>query len=444
MVLAILRVRQAACNMYRDYNIAWEVTESCNHNCFYCYNFWRNDLDMSCDLVGSHVDYEKMTDKLISLRPLSVAITGGEPLLVFPRIQESLARIVNNGIFVRLLTNGSLVTEEIALFLAQHRIQVMMSFPTADSEQFASITKRDNYRDALIGLDLLKKHHVDVLINVVVSAVNLNNMEATADFLIDRYGFQTLYFSRATKPYNASAELQEKLLDNNEIQTFFDTCLRIKKRHKIDVRTCGGYAYCAIRNKKALSIFAKGCGGGRSSFVVSNDGSLRVCGKDSQVFGNIFASDVDQIMDRAGFWTDETAIPEACARCQYRKQCRGGCHMSSSEKTPQYNSLDFNADPIRGSVKISHNKRYMFLNPFRKYVINRDATYCKTDNGNRFSNKFSFVYLSDELTDILRSGARISLFTVVSRSGCSLNESKRLFSEMINKKIITEISGCLR
>lgn len=438
-ILVTLRAHQVVCNMRRDYNIAWEVTENCNHNCFYCYNFWRGNTVISDGFVGFNADYKRVTDKLIDLHPLSVALTGGEPLLVFKKIKESITRFTENGIFVRVLTNGSLVTDEIASFLAQHHIQVMVSFPTSDSDQFLSIIQRNHYKDVLLGLDLLKKHNVDVLINIVISTVNLNNMEATADFLIGRYGFRTLYFSRATKPQNASVELQERLLDNAELQKFFNACLIIKKRYKIDVRTCGGYAYCAIRNKKAFSIFAKGCGGGRNSFVVSNDGSLRICGKDSKIFGNIFETDVDKIMDRAGFWIDETAIPKECDQCQYRQQCRGGCHMSSLEKHPKYNSLDCNADPSRGSIRIPRRKHFNFLNPLKKYVLNKTSNYCKTNNGNRFSNTFSFVYLSDELTNILISGSRISLFTVVRRSGCSFKKSKQLFSEMINKRIIMEI-----
>lgn len=425
--------------MSTDYNVAWEVTENCNHNCFYCYNFWRDNSFICDSSECRNADYKRITEKLIGLHPLSVVLTGGEPLLVFDKIKESITRFTENGIFVRVMTNGSLVTEEIASFLSKYSIQVMVSFPTSDAEQFLSITKRSNYKNVLRGLDLLKKYNVDVLINVVISTVNLNNMEETADFLVDRYGYRTLYFSRATKPKNASAELQEQLLNNTEIQKFFNVCLKIKNRHKIDVRTCGGYAYCSIRNKKAFSIFAKGCGGGRSSFVISNDGSLRVCGKDSQVFGNIFETDVDQIMDKVGFWIDETAIPKECVRCQYRQQCRGGCHLSSTENPPQYNSLDFNADPVRGPIRISQRKPYTFLNPLRKYVLNKSTNYCKTENGNRFSNAFSFVYLTNELTDLLKRGEKISLFTVVHSTDLSFKESKQLFLEMVSKKIITEI-----
>lgn len=73
-------------------------------------------------------------------------------------------------------------------------------------------------------------------------------------------------------------------------------------------------------------------------------------------------------------------------------------------------------------------------------MLNETANYCKTENGNRFSNAFSFVYLSDEMTKLIKGGVKISLFTVIHKSGLSFNESKRLFLLMLNRKIITEIN----
>lgn len=425
--------------MSRDYNISWEVTGNCNHNCFYCYNFWRHDGLVYDEFENmQRADYDKLTDKLISMRPVSVAIAGGEPLIVFDKIRNSIVRLTEKGIFVRLLTNGSLVTDEIAQLLSKHRVQVMLSFPSSDEKEFFSITKRNNLKDVLAGLDALKKYNADVVVNVVVSTVNLKSMEATADFLIRKYGYNVLYFSRATRPLNASPDLQKDLLSNEELQDFFDVCLKIKEKYKIEIRSCGGYAFCSVKNKNAFPVFAKGCGGGQSSFVVSNDGSLRVCSKDSQVFGNIFEDDVDEIMERATFWTDDRALPEECKGCRYKKQCRGGCHMSSGEISPRYNSIDFNADPSFVEKFRKKRKRRTVINPVQRYVLNDRTNYCKTDNGNRFSNHFFWVYLSDELTDALKKGKGVSLFTVVSKSGCSFKKSKSLFFEMLKNKIITE------
>lgn len=423
--------------MKNDYNIAWEVTEACNQACFYCYNFWRGS-SIPITANGSCLDHQKVADKLIEMQPISVALTGGEPLLVFNEIKHCITRFVEEGIFVRLLTNGSLINDEIASFLAQNHIQTMVSFPSFDVEQFESITSTNHCSDVVRGLDLLNKHNCDTMVNVVVSTKNLSNMNAIAEFLIQRYGYKTLYFSRATRPHNASKELCSQLLSNAQLQVFFNNCLEIQKQHQVEIRTCGGYAYCAIENKDALSLFAKGCGGGRSSFVISNNGDLRVCGKDSQVFGNIFSECADQIMARASFWTEDVSIPEACAQCRHKHSCRGGCHMSAHEDTPKFNSLDYNAVPSCAPNGVTFRSKHISISFFQQYALSKAVNFAKTENGNRFSFMFLCVYLPDRLASVLLRGERISLPRMALLTGYSLRHSKQLLQEMIEKRIITE------
>lgn len=422
--------------MYKDYNIAWEVTENCNHNCFYCYNYWRGDSPAQ-PCLEKELDYSAITEKIISLTPLSVALTGGEPLLVFDKIKDSIRSFSKNGIFIRLLTNGSLITDEMASFFAQYQVQLMVSFPSSNQDIYTAITKKSDYCDVVRGLDILKEYGNDVLINIVVNSVNLNQMEETAQFLLNRYGYKTLYFSRATKPQNADVHLQDNLLDNRQMQVFFNKCLRIKEKYKIKIRTCGGCAYCAVENPKALSIFAKGCGGGGNSFVVSSSGNVRVCGKDSQVFGNIFLKDIDKIMEKASFWTDDSAIPKECTMCKFKHRCRGGCHMSSYDAVPKYNSLDANAMPYNIPV-LERSKKSVSIKLCKKYILSHRTNYHCIDGKNRFSCMFLCAYVSDSLSNALRNGGYISLIKLIRLTGYPYCKAKRLMAELIRKKIIVE------
>lgn len=58
-----------------------EVTENCNHNCFYCYNHWRDDN--ATDNM-TREDAEILSDKIINdIKPFHIVLTGGEPLINF-------------------------------------------------------------------------------------------------------------------------------------------------------------------------------------------------------------------------------------------------------------------------------------------------------------------------------------------------------------------------
>ena len=55
-----------------------EVTEDCNHSCFYCYNHWRTDNFSKNKMTLENA--EKISDKIIKeIKPFICTLTGGEP-----------------------------------------------------------------------------------------------------------------------------------------------------------------------------------------------------------------------------------------------------------------------------------------------------------------------------------------------------------------------------
>lgn len=430
----LLRVVRDVVNMREhitNHNIAWEVTDSCNHNCFYCYNHFKTN-EISNEDVN---DYDKIAEKILSFQPVSVAITGGEPLLVFDKVKKSIETFIQQNIFVRLLTNGTLITEEIAHFLKKSNIQVMVSVPANDSDIFYKITGMNSYDNVVAGLDLLHKYGVDFLINIVVQSMNLQYMESTADFLIHRYSLESIYFSRATKPIGVDNSIENQLLDNEQLNTFFDKCVDIRKRYDISVRTCGGYAYCSIDNKDAISIFAKGCGiEGEQSFVINSKGDVRFCGKDNRTYGNIFEENISSIRQRMKMQND-FALPHECKRCKWRKLCKGGCHMSSYTDKPAFNNIDANANPKNTKLEVI-KRNYYILPLFKQYVLNDNVVKKVINKKIRYSYTFFPCIVPKRVSEFLDVNKSINLLTILVLSALSFKNGYTLMKELIRCQII--------
>jgi len=114
-------------------SVQWEITPLCNQNCIHCYNHYRTDFDSIANTFLSSEDYFlSIAKKLIENKPLSVTITGGEPLLVWNKIKSSIKLFRENDILVNLNTNAILVNQEIAEFLYSYRISCFVSLPTSD------------------------------------------------------------------------------------------------------------------------------------------------------------------------------------------------------------------------------------------------------------------------------------------------------------------------
>ncbi len=55
----------------------WEVTDNCNHNCLYCYNYWRSTETKKLIVNKNKIKntYKKIVDELIKNQVYKIIIT---------------------------------------------------------------------------------------------------------------------------------------------------------------------------------------------------------------------------------------------------------------------------------------------------------------------------------------------------------------------------------
>ncbi len=95
-------------------------TNRCNHNCNYCH--YKNAyLDLDQYSPVDEIPRDKMLQIVQDMADMGVkAVTfsgGGEPLL-YPYIEETMERLLENGIDLSVITNGSLLRGKKAEILA--------------------------------------------------------------------------------------------------------------------------------------------------------------------------------------------------------------------------------------------------------------------------------------------------------------------------------------
>ncbi|MDD4293979.1 MAG: radical SAM protein [Candidatus Omnitrophica bacterium] len=156
-----------------------ELTYKCNHKCLYCYN------------PAGEIDKEELStkqwfgvlDELAVLGTLSVAFTGGEVLLR-PDITEICLYARKKGFKVILMTNGSLITEEVADRLIKMGIaRFEISFLGASKESFDSISQVSGSFDKVVNaLKVLKARGVIPQLKTCVTNVNINEITKICEF----------------------------------------------------------------------------------------------------------------------------------------------------------------------------------------------------------------------------------------------------------------------
>lgn len=119
---------------HKPRNVMFFVTEACNLACTYCYEKNQGVHDRPKPM--GRVDARKILDGVFDAadtRDCTITFFGGEPLLNFPIVREAtlyaeeLARQRGRRVDFTMTTNLTLLTDEIAAFLADHRFHVMVS-----------------------------------------------------------------------------------------------------------------------------------------------------------------------------------------------------------------------------------------------------------------------------------------------------------------------------
>lgn len=164
-------------------------TNRCNHNCNYCH--YRNAyLDLDQYAPNDEIPREKMLQIVQDMEEMGVkAVTfsgGGEPLL-YPYIEETMQEILNKGIDLSIITNGSLLKGKKADILA-HAKWVRISIESCNDEAYCRIRGLKNGAfkalcDNIESFAKIKNNNCELGINVVVNNENYKEIRQIADLM---------------------------------------------------------------------------------------------------------------------------------------------------------------------------------------------------------------------------------------------------------------------
>lgn len=414
---------------------AWEINTECNHKCIYCYNYRCVSNEQK---TYSEEKMNQISDFIIQRKPLGVFISGGEPLLLYPLLAKQIDKFERAGIFVSIYTNASLINEDIARFLGEMKVRVMVSFPSVyENEYEQTVSSAATYNNVIAGLKLLKKYNVRIETNIVVTKINYLSVEDTIEYLHREFSPRKIFISRATRPSNADTEFSNIALSRSELNDVFNRCAKLSSKYGIDIgSTCGGFAPCAFDEPETRQIFGKLCSFGINGYAVTANGDVKICVREDRSYGNIFLDSFETIRSNMCEWLD-MPIPKECRGCGYLYKCRGGCKLAVKNEDQRLAYLDCDACVETGkkiSFPVHKTKRYLLKESFSIKPI----VFVEEKHITRVSTGFKYLYLDKKVTKYLKSTATFSVIglcfhcKINYRQACTIIENL-LASNMIEK-----------
>jgi SynChlorMet cassette radical SAM/SPASM protein ScmE len=322
------------------------ITNKCNLRCKYCYHF-NSAGDVDTDLsLNEWLDF---FDELQQCTVLEVVLSGGEPFFRND-IKEIIKGIVIDKMRFSILTNGTLINEEIAEFIAStgrcNRIQI--SIDSLKAETHDCFRGAGTFVKAVNGLKILKKYALPVAVRVTIHRENYRDLEAAAEFLLEELELPS-FSTNSTYYMGLCREFSHKvqLTPDERVETM-ETLLRLEKKYNGRVNATAGPLFDAkswlqmenrrkqshaTKNSSSKGGYLSGCNGVRRKLAVRSDGTIIPCSQLSHVeLGRVNADSLKEIWQHHNELVrlrEAAQIPleefQYCKGCQYIKYCIGSC-----------------------------------------------------------------------------------------------------------------------
>ncbi len=396
--------------------IEWEITPSCNHNCVHCYNYWRSNDEISIDADFDHnadfTYYETVAEKIIDSKPVSVAITGGEPFIVFSKVKSAIDMLLHAGIEVSINTNATLLNDDILAFLRDRPIKIFASFPCAEPTVCDKIVGvKGTLKRITEAICTLKEAGIDVATNTVVSELNYPYIEMTADYLKNVVGQKYFCATRACLPVNAKEEFRKQILSREHFNELMKTLLKIRQEKDMDVDFARAYSLCSFQSEDVLAAFAgkRQCSGGKLSFVVTSEGNIKACAMDSEIYGNILTGTFSSAIAKMASWQDLKYLPDDCKACKCLNLCGGGCRIDALTTFGDFSKLDPLSMP-NALPHIDFSREDSFFPPDVSCRVSDCVCVTRENNCLRISRGSRYTFLAEDAFELLRQMSVFSIY----------------------------------
>ncbi|HUO15960.1 MAG TPA: radical SAM protein [Verrucomicrobiae bacterium] len=253
--------------------VSIEVTRRCPLECLHCYNnLAMGDLEAKKRELSKEEHFH-IVDELVEMGCFWILYTGGE---IFARkdFLEIYTYAKQKGFLITLFTNGTLINEHIADYLAQFPpFAIEITLYGRTRETYEALTAiRGSYDRCLRGIRLLKERKLPLKLKTVATSINKHEVMAMRRFAEEELGVEFKMDGQINPRIDCSqSPLAVRLTPEEVVALDMATpkgrgeYLRLVKRD--------------LENPPNLSQIDTMyfCGGGMNSFAINAYGELGIC-----------------------------------------------------------------------------------------------------------------------------------------------------------------------
>jgi radical SAM protein with 4Fe4S-binding SPASM domain len=314
--------------------------DRCNFHCSYCYSAkGRSDKQLSFDKIKVILDYFIDNRRMNETKLYITFLGGGEPMLSWKTVKQSIeyaVRLAESQCIkpeFEIVTNGSLLSEDMLAAFVRYKIQPRVSFEALEKIQ---MMQRSMYKQVSENLLRMGEAGLHPQVRSVITPLNVKLMPEMVETLIKRFpAVDRYYFDPVTDKNIFADKVKAENFFEQYISSFYEA---------FDIACSNGKILnCAIlQNLKTRA--RRYCHG---DLCLTPTGDISICHriaspaeKDYQryVYGKI--DDKGKLLfDRtkfAGLIEEDTPDKNPdCQQCFLKWHCAGGCMAQNRTYTSE-------------------------------------------------------------------------------------------------------------
>jgi len=315
-------------------------THACNLSCTYCYSaLGRTKTTLSESTLKAALDYFFKAGRVNAGRLHLSFIGGGEPLLSWPLVRsgfeyaDELAGKSGLCLDKTLITNGTIVTDDIISFISEREILPNISFDILERHQER---QRGSYSKVAANIKKMLASGLSPAVNATITPYNVDDMGEMMHTVINEYpGVKSLIFEPVVN-----------LSFFSDMQAF-DVFHQSFTRHFFEARSIGLSHDIDLVCKAFINMFNLTSYGCETRFSLTPEGFITNCycvsSPAEKHFKNRVIGQVEDdgtvVFDKQKFsdmMRDSVDTKERCRTCFLKYNCGGGCLLANEQYTGPY------------------------------------------------------------------------------------------------------------
>jgi len=304
-----------------------ELTTSCNLDCIYCYNVWKENEHYS----HKNPSLEEVKKIFRNFREdsiiIGVTLAGGEPLLN-DEIFDIASYLQSLNIKLNITTNGILLTQEKVLRLINCGVRNFeVSMPTSDSAIFKKLCGSIDLKKVRAAILEIKKQNAKLSVATVITKINFHE---TYDIIEIAYALGADYFmlNRFVPGGKGKEFLSQLKLNQSEIIQTLSEANKAARAFNIPVIIAIPVEHCIYDTSSFTKLNFGTCVCGDKKWVIDPWANLRCCEQNPQILGNLLSENFTSLIRKNEVKDFKiNNFSENCAEQNCYSQCGGGCRF---------------------------------------------------------------------------------------------------------------------